>query len=238
MANDQLLPFISNTSLYEHVAEVIVAVQEASAEAEERLYSRVIDPFGAIFDALSQDMSLSQWKEKEKARQVGKTLENKVGDFHQNIIGSMGGWQNLGTGSVVDVASQSKKIIAEIKNKYNTMKGNAKKAIYDDLKGLISSGKYRDYIGYYVEIVPRTKKGYDKPFTPPDNVTHTRRPTNERIRIIDGKQFYALASGYEDALEELYKVLPKVIGDLLSKSFYKVKNEPLFTELFNKAYWR
>lgn len=236
MTDRQLLPYISNEKLYQHVKTVLDAVSEATQEAEERLYSRVVDPFGALFEALGLGMTLTEWKEKEKARQVKKTLENKVGIFHQDIIGSANGWENLGTGGVVDVVNHTDRIIAEIKNKYNTMKGNAKKGIYDDLNALINSDDYRDYTGYYVEVIPKNREGYNKLFTPSDNVTHTRRPENELIRQIDGKRFYALATGHDDALKSLYEVLPQVIGDVLGQSYADINSDPLFSEIFDQAY--
>ncbi|WP_010129810.1 Eco47II family restriction endonuclease, partial [Haemophilus sputorum] len=65
-------------------------------------------------------------------------------------------------------------------------------------------------VGYYVEILPVNGKTYDKPFTPSDNKTKTRRPENDRIRQIDGKSFYERVTGNPNALEDLYKMLPEV----------------------------
>jgi len=48
------------------------------------------------------------------------------------------------------------KIIAEIKNKYNTTKGADKKTLYDNLE-LALLNKYKGYTGYYVEIIPKGK---------------------------------------------------------------------------------
>lgn len=261
----QLLPFISNESLYRHVKTVLDCAKKATIKADEKLYKNKIDPFSALFDALSQGISLERWLKQEKSRQIQKTLQNAVGVFHQEIIGSMSGWESLGTGNVFDVKSDTKKIVAEIKNKYNTTKGNHKVAIYDDLKKQIE-GKYIGYVAYYVEVIPKAKEPYDKPFTPSDNTTHTKRPENEKIRIIEGKSFYELASGDPAAIKKLYQVLPAVIQEILSKneyanSFsaesrktdikndvardlpkndlrnsYQVKKEDEFKELFSRVY--
>jgi len=70
-------------------------------------------------------------------------------------------------------------------------------------------------MGYYVEILPKNKKIYNEPFTPSDNKIHTKRKENKMIRIIDGKSFYAIVTGKEDAIHELYLLLPEIIDDIL-----------------------
>jgi hypothetical protein len=231
----RILPFISNKKLYNHVKEVLDIAQQASDLAVKNLYSNVVDPFSAIFDALRQEITLINWMDQETARQIQKTMQNALGDFHQAIIGSMHGWENLSVGHVVDVCNVKRKIIAEVKNKYNTTKGSDKKSIYDNLNSQLST-VYKGFTGYYVEIIPKGRLPYNKVFTPSDNVTQTRRPVNERIRVIDGKSFYALASGHQEALKMLYVILPKVISDILGVDYRNVTKDALFMELFNRAY--
>ncbi|HOW60258.1 MAG TPA: Eco47II family restriction endonuclease [Candidatus Moranbacteria bacterium] len=234
MAKKQLLPFIKNEDLYKHVKMVLNVAKNATNNAEKKIYSNVIDPFSALFDASNQNISLSEWIKQEKSRQTQKTLQNAIGEFHQNILGSMSGWENLKTGSVSDLSNKNKKIIAEVKNKYNTTKGNHKTAIYDDFKKLLKKD-YKGYEAYYVEIIPKGRNVYNKPFTPPDNRTGKRRPKNIKIKIIDGKTFYDLASGYPESLKQLYLALPTAISNVLGKKVNKVKSNE-FVALFKKAY--
>ena len=182
---------------------------------------------------MCQGVCLEEWMEQEKSRQIQKTLQNSLGEFHQGILGAADGWENLGTGHVFDILNKQKKIIAEIKNKYNTTKGNHKIAIYDDLVAQLNS-QYKGFMSYYVEIIPAKKGAYNKPFTPSDNKTKKRRPINKSIRVIDGKSFYALATGDENALRKVYEVLPRVISDILGGE--KDKQEKSFMELFDRAY--
>jgi hypothetical protein len=128
----QLLPFISNFDLYQAVEKVLYV-----SNFSVNIHRNVIDPFSALFDALRQDISVEQWLTQETMRQSQKTLQNAIGDFHQKILGSVVGWDDLGTGHIFDLKNDSEKIIAEIKNKHNTTKGNHKVAIYDDLKKTI-----------------------------------------------------------------------------------------------------
>ena len=235
LPKQQFLSFISNEDLYNHVRVVLETTQQASDLAEENLYSNVVDPFSAPFDALRQKITLVGWASQEKTRQIQKTMQNALGEFHQAVLGSMDGWENLPVGHVIDVRNTKKKIIAEIKNKHNTTKGSDKKSIYDNLNSQLNKN-YKGFTGYYVEVVPRRGEPYDKPFTPSDNVTKKRRPRNEKIRVIDGKSFYALASGHKDALKMLYTALPRVIADILGTDHQEVTKDTLFMEFFNRAY--
>ena len=235
MDNKQLLPFIKNEDLYKHVKAVLDVAKNAAGDVEKKLYSNVIDPFSALFDASCQGISLEQWIRQEKSRQTQKTLQNAIGEFHQNILGSISGWKNLGSGNIADLINEDKRIIAEIKNKFNTTKGNHKTAIYEDFKKLLDKDHAR-YSCYYVEIIPQAKKEYDKPFCPSDNRKGKRKPKNSRIRITDGRSFYSLVSGEKNALEQLYLVLPKVIGDIFGDGEYIVENAREFQKLFYRAY--
>ncbi len=231
----QILPFIKNKDLYKHVGRVLSVAKNAVRDSEKNLYKNVIDPFSALFDAMTTEMKLSDWIKKEGTRQVQKTVQNALGDFHQEILGSLPGWKSLGRGNVVDLVNEKAKIIAEVKNKFNTTKGNHKIAIYDDLLSLVN-GKYKGYIGYYVEVIPSGQKEYNKPFTPSDNKTKQRRSANEKIKVIDGKSFYNLASGRDDALKDLYHALPEVIGNILGIDHKGVKKDEIFKDLFRRAY--
>jgi hypothetical protein len=234
MKRQPLLPFINDEDFIRNVEAVLSAAQSAFDHAEDKLYSNTIDPFSAVFDASRQGISLEIWLQQEKSRQVQKTMQNAIGAFHQNLIGSIPGWESLHN-KVIDVINKEKLIIAEIKNKYSTTKGNHMKNIYDDILSALKSD-YKGFTGYYVEIIPHTLEPYDKPFTPSDNIKKNRRRTNEKIRKIDGKSFYALATGRPGALKELYYALPKAIASLKGTPHDHISNDSLFEELFARAY--
>lgn len=234
-AQNKLLPFIKDSDLFAAVKVILNLAQYAGLEDEEYKFRNSIDPFSALFDAALQNITLEEWLTKETFRQMQKTLQNCIGDFHQTILGSVPGWENLNRGKVFDIRNTDKKIIAEIKNKYNTTKGNHKTAIYDDLSAQLK-GNYKGYTAYYVEIIPQSKKIYNKEFAPSDNKTKKRRPVNKNIRVVDGKTFYEIVTGDPLALNKLYYVLPEVISDLLGKKLKTSKEDTLFRELFEKIY--
>jgi len=228
------LQYISDQKLIEAVSKVISAIEEASQDTE-HLHKNVVDPFSAFFDGVAHNITYDNWLKQEKARQAQKTMQNAIGDFHQEILGSIDGWKNLGPGGGLDVINEKLKIIAEIKNKFNTTKGNHKVKLYDSIKFQLKKPAFQDYTGYYVEIIPYGKKQYNVPFTPPDSSSKKRRPKNNKIRVIDGLSFYKLVSGKELALKELFEVLPAVVADHFK---YKLaKDEAIkYFELFKLAF--
>jgi hypothetical protein len=229
------LNFISDKDLITAVGKVVGIIKNAEHDADAKFHKNVVDPFSALFHGVTHEITYKEWIEQEKARQTQKTMQNAIGDFHQEILGSIPGWSNLGIGGGLDVINKEQKIIAEVKNKFNTTKGNHQVEIYDAIKSKLKDNRYNGFTGYFVEIIPKNKKSYDKPFTPSDNKTKKRRPTNKKIKVIDGASFYALATGRKRALQELFEVLPEVLVN--NFKFKLSKQEALqYFELFKLAF--
>lgn len=220
------LAFVSDAALKAAVAHLLNVANEAVSQSIIDSGRNKIDPFGVLFEMAGFNMSFSEWQCAEQTRQAQKTLTNEVGLFHQRILGSIAGWTNLEKGAVVDLVCDDRQIVAEVKNKHNTVKGSDKVGVYDVLKAAVATKGHQHfgYTAYYVEIIPKNKKGYNKEFTPSDNQTGIARQAHERIRIVDGRTFYALASGVDDALEQLYDALPTVI-ESCSKRKYRFNDE-------------
>lgn len=222
------------------VNELIRKAKGSASDDRFNLYKNKIDPFSALIDSMLQGISLTDWLNQEKVRQSQKTLQNLIGDFHQSVIASLDGWENLGSGGIIDIRNEKLKIAAEIKNKYNTTKGSHKIQIYRDIETILKNPAYEGFTGYYVEIIPSgkgTKVLYDKRFVPSDNRKSTQPPVpRDDIRIIDGKSFYKIATGEEDALEQLYKSLPNMIRKALGDRGTTPEKEDLFIKLFEKAF--
>jgi hypothetical protein len=231
---NQYLPYITDSKLEAAVSNVLSAFRKAQGTTD--IHKNIIDPFSALFEVSLSSISYDKWIEKEKIRQAQKSLQNSIGYFHQEILGNLNGWQNLGVGQTIDICNPNKRIIAEIKNKYNTTKGSDKVRIYDTLLDSLSRPKYHQFTAYYVEIIPSSKKHYNDCFTPSDNKTKQPRPRNEKIRKISGQDFYDLATDCEQSLKMLFDVLPKVISNLTSSTELSSSEKFAFQELFNKAF--
>jgi hypothetical protein len=210
-----LLNWLEDSLLIEEVEKLLLIAKKAQTESTAHFNKNVIDPFAALFEMAGFEIGFETWKKNEITRQAQKTLQNHIGSFHQNILGHAQGWENLNTKQVVDLKSDSRMIIAEVKNKYNTVSGGKLSDLYASLDDLVSpkASKFKGYTAYYVAIIPGRPERYDRPFTPPNKGTGNKCPINEYIREIDGASFYALATGSDTALQDLFDVLPAVIRE-------------------------
>lgn len=203
---------------FETIVHNVLKKGISSLEQSKQTLSRnVIDPFSILFEMSSFNMDAQEWHKNEAMRQAQKSLSNHIGDFHQQLLGAFSGWECLPTGAIIDVVCHDKKIIAEIKNKHNTLKGSDRSGMYHKLDDLImkKGQKYKDFTAYYVEIIPKKPIRYNHPFTPSDSSKGSKCALNEQIRVIDGYSFYALATGVDNALEQIFTALPLVIKQLL-----------------------
>jgi len=231
------LNWISDEDLYNAVTHLLQKAEEAQIKSEKKFGKNVIDPFSAIFVMSGFKMDFDNWLKTETSRQAQKTLQNHIGEFHQKILGHVEGWDNMKTGNVIDLVSNEKKIIAEVKNKHNTISGGKLSELYYSLERLVmpKTSIYKNFIAYYVTIIPKNKKRKDLEFTPSDKDKGEKCPSNKLIREIDGASFYELVTGDKNALNDLFKVLPSVI-EKCTNGKYKVDNFNKLQEFFNQAF--
>lgn len=211
--------FLSDDDFRAIILEILSVGVAAKRKAETKFSRNVIDPFSVLLEMGAFNVGYETWYTSEMARQSQKTLSNKIGAFHQRLLGAVSGWEDLKVGKGVDLVNNSRKIIAEVKNKHNTLKGASQAPLYKELHNavMLNDSKYKGYTAYYVGVVPKKPNRFSTPFTPSDKETSSRCPENPLIRQIDGASFYALVTGIDDALEQVYKTLPQVISDCGAK---------------------
>jgi hypothetical protein len=100
------LEWISDTDLINEVNHLLSVAKNAKIDAGKEFGKNVIDPFAAVFEMSGFEIDYDTWFKSEAARQAQKTLQNHIGDFHQNILGYTTGWRNKGVGSIVDLLSE------------------------------------------------------------------------------------------------------------------------------------
>jgi Eco47II restriction endonuclease len=230
------LPFIDDELIQAIVMDTLNEAKSAHAKANSKFASNVIDPFSALFEMAGFDLSPEKWLQQEKNRQAQKTLSNKIGEFHQRVLGGLDNWESTGiSGGIIDVVNKEMKIVAEIKNKHNTVSGPNLKGIYDQLESQVmpKGQPYKGFTAYFVQIIPKNADRFNKVYIPSDNKTGSKRSANELIRIIDGWSFYELATGKEKALELLFDVLPKLTG-ISSENFQPASVKQYFTAAYIK----
>jgi len=232
------LSFISDEDFYTAIKAVFQIAEAAKNKSEAEFGKNVIDPFSALFEMAGFSYDQTEWLKNEKTRQAQKTLANSIGSFHQMIIGALPGWKWHANGGIIDVSNDEKKVVAEVKNKFNTTKGDSKYKIYDTLADAILPKQtlYKGYAAYYVEVIPSRPVRYDKVFTPSDNKTGLQRPANELIRQIDGYSFYHLATGIPDALEQIYLALPDAIEKVMPSIKISEHDRGFGLKYFKDAY--
>jgi len=229
------LNWISDPVLTKAVSSLLATARAAKNKAEKMFGSNVIDPFSAIFEMAGFEMTYDEWIISEKSRQAQKTLQNFVGEFHQALLGSCTGWENMGRGNIIDLYNMNKNIVAEIKNKFNTISGGKLADLYWSLESAVmnKTSIYKEFTSYYVVIIPDSPERFDKPFTPSDKEKGQKCPKNELIRYMDGASFYDLVTGDQNALENLFDILPLVISEITKTD---VLDKKRLKDLFQIAY--
>ena len=121
------VPYISDEIFLPIVQNLIDVNQAKVREAQENLHSTPIDPFSATFNTAGQAITVEQWLRGRIIPKAEKSFQNQVGYFHEKIIQSITGWEPAP--EVIDAVNREQQLLAEIKNRYNTTKGNHKVAI-------------------------------------------------------------------------------------------------------------
>ena len=231
-----LLNFISDIDFDEVVTELFnKAIIANSQMTEKKFHKQVIDPLSTLIEISAFDLTYDEWKDSETRRQIQKTLNNSIGNFHQRILGKVKGWTDAGVGKGVDLINEEKKIIAEIKNKHNTVTKGKETGVYNELEDLVmpKSSKYKGFTSYYVKIIPQKPERYNKCFRPSDKTVGKLKPENDLIREIDGYSFYDLVTDEKDAYQKIFSKIPISI-----KNNFNFDNSYLasINMLFEKAY--
>jgi hypothetical protein len=196
----------------------------------------IVDPFAAVFETAIENYTPEKYIKQEKIRQLQKTLSNKVGSFHQEILGGIPGWTSTGNvGGGIDLICHKRKIIAEIKNKYNTVKGsNLYKEVYCNLNNYLKKD-FKGYTAYYVTIIGKKGEMGPRTFTPSMGKKNGQAPQRNDILLIDGRSFYQMATTDKNALDQLIEI---IVEELTLKKTIDDKMVKLIRNFFEKAFPR
>lgn len=232
--------FVNDADFEALVGETLQLAINVVTNDESNLHKNVIDPMAVLFQMHGFSLTHDNWLRAERTRQNEKTLQNHIGEFHQKFLGLVSAWTDLGTGknNPLDLECHHRQIIAEIKNKYNTVSGGQRYTYYDSFHDMVmpTTSKYYGYTAYYVEVIPSRPKRYDKFFTPSHSPTKTRRPENKLIRQIDGASFYSLVTGVDNALAQTFRQIPNVIAKVAPKYALDLADVESIMSYYEKAY--
>ena len=224
--------FMDDQKLLDAVEKLYKAYEKAFASKSlKELNKNIIDPFKFQFDtAFIHEGKAEKTFNNEVFRQSDKSISNAIGLFHQQLLGSLDGFAESPE-LPCDVKNDSNTIFAEVKNKHNTMNVRSAAGVYDELASLAKS--YPQAMCYLVEII--AKRSIDEIWSITINQTEQR---HKRIHVISADKFYALATGKENALQELVAALPDAINDFLNRyegHSAKKGKSPAYKELAEKT---
>ncbi len=200
--------FVSDKDFLKCVEHVCKGYAEARENLSiDDLRSNGLDPFKTIFDLINKRLNFDTWLKNEEMRQADKTLNNRIGEFHQKLLGNVKGWMDLGTGddSKVDLMKEDKSIFIELKNKFNTVNSDSLDKVRDKLEKAIQQN--RTAKAYWAFIISKNNSSGDKVWI------KKGRKASDRIRVIYGSKVYELVTRDKDALKKTWLALPRAIND-------------------------
>ncbi len=200
--------FISDEHLLTCVGNLHKAYLKAKNNiSKKNFYSNKVDTIKLTFDAKFNDIDEESLIQSEILRQIDKSINNSIGTFHEQILGGIKGFE-VGNLSGFDVKASDDTLFADIKNKHNTMNSSSAESLFQKLARYADD--YKKAKCYWVQIL--AKNSFNELWKGEIN---GKEYSHSRVYKISGDQFYALLSGQEDALLQLYKALPKAIKDYL-----------------------
>jgi hypothetical protein len=209
MAN-KYLNFITDEHLLSCIENLHKSYLKAKANvSKKKFYKNKIDTIKLTFDAKFNNLDEETLIKTEINRQIDKSINNSIGTFHEEILDGIEGFE-MGNLSGFDIKATDNTLFADIKNKHNTMNSSSAESLFQKLANYADT--YKKAKCYWVQVLAKNsfnEKWYGE--------INGKEYSHSRVYKISGDQFYELLSGKENALFELYQVLPQAISDYLNK---------------------
>jgi Eco47II restriction endonuclease len=218
--------FISDAHLLSSVGTLHQAYLKAKNKVSRKnFYANKVDTIKLTFDAKFNHIDEESLIQGEILRQIDKSINNSIGTFHEQILGGISGFE-MGKLSGFDIKATDNTLFADIKNKHNTMNSSSAEALFQKLSRYADT--YKKAKCYWVQIL--AKNSFNEPWRGEIN---GKEYSHSRVFKISGDQFYALLTGQDDALFQLYKALPVAIEDYLNaqKNTRKVAENSALDEI-------
>ena len=209
MAN-KYLHYISDEHLFKCIENLNNSYISAKSNVNtKKFYKNKVDTIKMTFDSKFNELDEETLIKTEISRQIDKSINNFIGTFHEEVLDGVKGFEK-GILSGYDIKANDNSLFAEIKNKHNTMSSSSAEAAFQKLARFADDNKQANC--YLVQIL--AKKSFVKKWS---GIINGKEYSHSRVNMISGDQFYELLTGRENALFELYKVLPRAISDFLKK---------------------
>ncbi|MET3112881.1 hypothetical protein AAKU52_000600 [Pedobacter sp. CG_S7] len=206
--SNNYLNYITDKHLLKCIANLHNSYLKAKGNLSKKsLYKNKIDTIKLTFDSKFNDIDEKSLIETEILRQIDKSINNSLGTFHEEILGGVNGYER-GNLSGFDVKAADNTMFADIKNKHNTMNSSAAESLFQKLATYADT--YKQATCYWVQIL--AKNSFNTKWA---GIINGKEYSHSRVHKISGDKFYALITLQDDALLQLYKVLPRAIDDYL-----------------------
>ena len=203
--------FISDDHFMDCIGNLHKAYLKAKNNiTKKNFYSNKVDTIKLTFDSKFNDIDEVGLIQSEILRQIDKSINNSIGTFHEQIFCGIKGFE-AGNLSGYDIKAKDDTLFADIKNKHNTMNSSAAEALFQKLARYAND--YKKAKCYWVQIL--AKGSFSELWSGDIN---GKEYSHSRVYKISGDQFYTLLSGQEDAMFQLYKVLPAAIKNYLKSA--------------------
>jgi hypothetical protein len=203
--------FVSDSHLLECIGNLHRAYLKAKNNISKKtFYKNKVDTVKLTFDAGLNGIDEESLIQAEILRQIDKSINNSIGTFHEQVLGGIKGFE-VGSLSGYDIKATDNSLFADIKNKHNTMNSKSAEALFQTLARHADDHKKAKC--YCVQIL--AKKSFCMLWA---GIISHKEYSHSRVYKISGDQFYALLSGQDDAMFQLYKVLPVAIKDYLKSA--------------------
>jgi len=208
---NKYVDFISD----KHLLTCIAGLHKSYLKAKQNItkssfYINKVDTIKLTFDTKFNNIDEESLIKAEILRQIDKSINNSIGTFHEQILGGIDGFE-VGNLSGFDIKATNETLFADIKNKHNTMNSSSAEALFQKLAR--NADNYKKAKCYWVQIL--AKNSFNELWKGEIN---GKEYSHSRVFKISGDQFYSLLSRQDDALFQLYKILPIAINDYLNSN--------------------
>lgn len=188
------LNWIDDNTLADAIRKFKESAQSSINFVDKRQQKNIIDPFMSLMIASVFELdNKEQLVKTQNLKSALSGMSNALGKFHQDVLAGVDGWANHDAG--YDLECEESKIVAEIKNKHNTMNASNRDKVIGDLDTAVRQ-KGQGWSGYLVIVIPKRPCRYC-----------LRLQVTREVYEIDGASFYHKITNSANALHDLFDVL-------------------------------
>ena len=189
--------WIADDVLAAATSTFVDSIARGSEENRDRLRRNVLDPFllasiAHTFGAETVEEALDHAANSAAVGSIG----NALGRFHQQVLGGADGWRDHDRG--FDLISDQRRLLAEVKNKHNTMNADGRRQVEDNLKAALRQ-RESGWTAYLAIIIPKNPERYRTELAP-------------NLFEVDGASFYEIVSEQDNSLHNVLDYLCDELG--------------------------